>query len=89
MHREMALHIRMGMTPEQVITAATMAGAEAIGLEKDLGTIEAGKLANLLVLDADPRVDIANTRTISRVFLGGTEIDRAAMRRAWNAARAR
>ena len=82
-HREMELYSRMGMTPEQIIVAATKAGAEALRLEKDIGTLESGKQANLLVLDADPRADIKNTRRIARVYLHGKEVDRAALRRKW------
>ena len=83
-HREMEIYTKMGMTPEQVITAATKGGAEALRLDAEMGTLEAGKLANLLVLDADPRTDIRNTRRIARVYLQGREVDRAAMRKRWN-----
>jgi imidazolonepropionase-like amidohydrolase len=83
-HREMDIYVKSGMTPEQVLVAATKSGAEALGLDKDMGTLDVGKLANLLVLDADPRADILNTRKISRVYLQGKEIDRAAMRKKWN-----
>jgi imidazolonepropionase-like amidohydrolase len=83
-HREMELYSRMGMTPEQIIVAATKSGAEALRLDKEMGTLEAGKQANLLVLDADPRADIKNARRIARVYLHGKEIDRAALRRKWN-----
>jgi len=79
-HREMELYTRIGMTPEQVITAATKSGAEALRLDKDLGTLEAGKLASFLVLDADPRTDIRNTRRIARVYLAGKEVDRQTLR---------
>jgi imidazolonepropionase-like amidohydrolase len=83
-HREMDIYVKSGMTPEQVLIAATKAGAEAIGLHKEMGTLEAGKLANLLVLDADPRADHLNTRRIFRVYLQGQEVDRAALRKRWN-----
>jgi imidazolonepropionase-like amidohydrolase len=83
-HREMDIYVKSGMTPEQVLIAATRSGAEALGLAKDMGTLEAGKLANIVVLDADPRTDILNTRRISRVYLQGKEVDRAAMRKRWN-----
>jgi imidazolonepropionase-like amidohydrolase len=83
-HRELELYVKAGMTTEQVLTAATKTGAEILRVEKDLGTLEAGKVANVLVLDADPRADITNTRRISRVYLQGKEIDRAALRRKWN-----
>jgi imidazolonepropionase-like amidohydrolase len=82
-HREMELYSRMGMTPEQIIVAATKSGAEALGLDKEMGTLETGKQANLLVLDADPRVDIKNTRRIARVYLQGKDVDRVALRRKW------
>ncbi len=83
-HREMELYTKMGMTPEQVIVAATKSGAEALRLDKEMGTLEPGKQANLLVLDADPRTDIRNTHRIARVYLQGKEVDRAALRRKWN-----
>jgi imidazolonepropionase-like amidohydrolase len=83
-HREMEIYTKIGMTPAQVITAATKGGAEALRLDKEMGTLEAGKLANLLVLDADPRTDIRNTHKIARVYLQGREVDRAAMRKRWN-----
>lgn len=83
-HREMDIYVKSGMTPEQVLIAATRSGAEALGLDKEMGTLEAGKLANLLVLDADPRADILNTRKIFRVYLAGKELDRAALRKKWN-----
>ena len=85
-HREMDIYVKSVMTPEQVLTAATRSGAEAIGLARDMGTLEAGKLANIVVLDADPRDDILNTRKISRVYLQGKEVDRAALRKRWNPA---
>lgn len=88
-HREMEIYTKSGMTPEQVIVAATKAGAEALGLDREMGTLEAGKLANLLVLDADPRTDITNTRKVARVYLQGREVDRTAMRRKWNPAATR
>jgi imidazolonepropionase-like amidohydrolase len=82
-HREMEIYTKIGMTPEQVLIAATKVGAEAHRLDKDMGTLEAGKLANLLVLDADPRMDIRNTHKIARVYLQGREVDRAALQRKW------
>jgi imidazolonepropionase-like amidohydrolase len=88
-HREMELYTKAGMTPPQVIVAATKSGAEALGLDKDLGTLEAGKIANLLVLNADPRTDITNTRKIASVYMQGKELDRSAMRKTWNPAATR
>ena len=62
---------RAGLTPSEVLTAATRGGAAAMGRAKDLGTIEKGKLADLLVVAADPRADIANLRRLRWVVRGG------------------
>lgn len=78
-HVEMADMVASGMTPMQVLTSATKNGAEFLRMT-DTGTIAAGKTADLLVLDANPLDDIANTRKISAVYLKGVAVDRAATR---------
>jgi imidazolonepropionase-like amidohydrolase len=81
-HLQMENMINFGMTPSQAIVAATKYSAEALGLD-DVGTLAAGKSSDFIVLDANPLDDIMNSRKISRVFLRGEEIDRAALRAAW------
>ena len=75
-HMEMADMVATGMTAAQVIIAATRNGAEFLRMS-DSGTIEAGKSADLLVLDANPLDDITNTRKISAVYLRGVAVNRA------------
>src|SRR4030095_12090995 len=69
-HVEMTDMVAAGMTPSQVIVAATKNGAEFLRMA-NTGTIESGKIADLLVLDANPLDDITNTRKISAVYLRG------------------
>ena len=63
----------------EILTAATRNGAAAYDLEDEIGTIEAGKAADLLVLEADPLEDVANLRRIQYVIKGGQIIDRESL----------
>jgi imidazolonepropionase-like amidohydrolase len=78
-HLELQAMADAGMAPAQVLAAATSHAAEYLRLD-DRGSLVAGKRADLLVLDASPLDDIANTRRISQTFIGGVEIDRGALR---------
>ena len=71
--------VELGMTPAQAIVAATKNGALACRMTKDLGTVEVGKLADLLVLDADPLANIANIRKLRTVIREGRVVDPASL----------
>jgi imidazolonepropionase-like amidohydrolase len=78
-HMEMEELVAAGLTPLQAIQAATGGAAKILGAEQDLGTIEPGKWADLVILDADPVADIRNTRRIWAVFQAGRQLDREAI----------
>jgi len=75
-HDEMQDMVVAGMTPAQVIVAATRNGAEFLRIA-DAGTLQAGKSGDFIVLDANPLDDISNTRRISQVILRGAAVDRS------------
>jgi imidazolonepropionase-like amidohydrolase len=79
---EMELGTLAGLTPLQAITAATQTSARILGIDRDLGTIEPGKLADLVLIDGKPDERIADIYRTVRVFLGGQEVDLASLRAA-------
>ncbi len=82
-HHEMELYVEAGLTPMQAIVAATATGAgqmPPVG-EADFGTLEVGKVADLIVLNADPLVDIRNTLAIDRVMRLGEWVERVELLR--------
>lgn len=83
-HLELEELVASGLTTREAIQAATSSAARIIGADDEVGTIEPGKLADLLILDADPLSDIRNTRRISAVVQGGRVVDRAAIRAAFD-----
>ena len=76
LHDELGLLVRAGLTPMEALQRATRNPARYFGLEDSLGTIEKGKLADLVLLEADPLKDIGNTRKISAVVLNGRLVTR-------------
>jgi imidazolonepropionase-like amidohydrolase len=81
-HVELARWVQLGLSPSQAITAATKRPAELLGL-KDMGTLEVGKRASFIVLDANPLENILNSRRISSVYLDGSRFNREAMLARW------
>jgi imidazolonepropionase-like amidohydrolase len=79
LHDELALLVQAGLTPLEALQTATINPANFFGKEKELGTIEKGKLADLVLLDANPLEDINNTRKINAVVLNGRFLDRKAL----------
>ena len=73
-HEEMRLMAEAGLTPMQIITAATKSSAEFLGAH-DLGTIERGKWADLLVLGGNPLSDLKNSRNIAAVYIAGNKVN--------------
>ena len=91
-HRELGNLVEAGLSPAEALRAATLSPARYAGREADYGTVEVGKVADLVLLDADPLGDIAHTQRIRAVVFGGNVYDRAALdeiqsvvrRRAWS-----
>jgi imidazolonepropionase-like amidohydrolase len=77
LHKELAELVRAGFTPGEALQAATRGAAQFLGRERDFGTIETGKLADLVLLDASPLESIANTQRVAAVIRGGKFLDRA------------
>ena len=77
LHDEFELLLEAGLTSEEVISSATSLASVWLGIDSEVGTIEVGKYADLLLLDANPLEDIKNTRKISGVFINGRWLDRS------------
>ncbi len=86
-HIEIASMVEAGLMPGEAITAATRNPAAFLKRD-DVGMVAAGKSADFIVLDANPLVDINNTRRIADVYLRGARVDRPALRAKWTGARA-
>ena len=79
LHREIELYVQAGMTPMEAIQSATIVSARAMGLDKDSGTVEAGKRADLILVNGDPLKDIRILRKVTRVVANGRVYDAAAL----------
>jgi len=73
-HVEMEMMVQAGLTPMQVLVAATSGAAHVWQLDQKLGSIRPGRQADLLVLNANPLSDIKNTRQIHSVWIGGHQL---------------
>jgi len=77
LHREIELYVQAGFTPMEAIQAATIVPARVMKLDKELGTVEVGKRADLIVLGGNPLESISNIRKVERVVTGGVMYDTA------------
>jgi imidazolonepropionase-like amidohydrolase len=88
-HWELWMFHQGGMTPMESLRSATIAGARYLGLDKDIGSLEPGKLADLVVLDANPLDDVQNTRTVRYTIVNGRMFDAETMNEIGNHPRTR
>lgn len=76
LHDELELMVQAGLTPEESLNSATLLAAQWLGMDKLVGSVEPGKLADLVLLDENPLTDINNTRKIAAVFVNGKMLDK-------------
>jgi imidazolonepropionase-like amidohydrolase len=86
LHDELALLVKAGLAPREALRAATLNPAKLLGKEATIGTVDVGKTADLVLLDADPLADIANTKKIRAVIVRGRLLDREELDRMLKAA---
>jgi imidazolonepropionase-like amidohydrolase len=75
LHRELELYVEAGMTPMEAIQCATIVSARAMNLDRDTGTIEVGKRADLILVNGNPLANFADLRKVSRVVTNGAMYD--------------
>jgi imidazolonepropionase-like amidohydrolase/Tol biopolymer transport system component len=88
-HWEIWMFQQGGMTPLQALRAATLSGAQYLGMDKDIGSLEPGKLADLIVLDRNPLENIQNTHSVRYTLVNGRLFDAATMNELGNHPRTR
>src|SRR5687768_13381781 len=81
LHDELALLVQTGLTPLEALQTATVNPAKFLGREKELGTVERGKLADLVLLDANPLENINHTRRINAVVVNGTYLPKESLQK--------
>jgi len=81
LHDELALFVEAGLTPTEALQTATRNPAEFLGLSDSLGTVERGKFADLVLLEADPLEDIHNTQRINAVVVNGRYLSKETLRK--------
>ena len=79
LHQELVLLVRAGLTTAEALRAATLNPAIYLGMTDSLGTVAAGKAADLVLLDADPLLDIRNVARVRSVWRGGRYLSREAI----------
>ena len=77
LHRELEIYVQAGFTPMEALQAATSVPAKVLGLDGEVGTVQVGKRADMLLLDGDPLADIHNTRRIAKTIANGSVYDPA------------
>ena len=75
LHHELEILVEAGIPPLEVIKIATRNGAQALGIEEDVGTVEPGKQADMIILSDNPVSEISNTKKIEAVFNNGQFIE--------------
>ncbi len=88
-HHEMSLMVKAGLTPLVALQSATLNPAKFFGAVDTLGTVAPGKIADLVLLDANPLNDISNTRKISAVVANGRYLSKESLQKMWAGVEAR
>jgi hypothetical protein len=78
-HWELEMFVQGGMSPHEALRCGTLSGARYVGLDRDLGSLEPGKLADLLVCEGDALADVARTRALRYTMLNGRLYDASSM----------
>jgi imidazolonepropionase-like amidohydrolase len=79
LHRELVELVRAGLRPAEALRSATAGASQFLGREHDFGTVDVGKVADLVLLDGSPLENIANTQRVNAVVRGGVYLDRTAV----------